>query len=361
MNDLFKVIDVLAVEPAKKPERAKRTKEIPEDPELVKELLGMFNRWHSHKEIWDDAIDIRIANDNVAIKTTHRKKLAWGPKGTKYLSPSSANSDKRELYLKLTGAQRDVQKDRAYRGRWRRIGTAFGDMLQRDLLFIEKHYEKEFGEKPPFVPHYIEIGDRLFPAWEDFAQTIVWVEHRGHRIPILGKPDGIIRRRETGELIGLEIKSKQTTYAQTSYHSMQEAKIDHVKQCVNYSIMYGVRDFVILYGNLSKKSWGMSEEDEKKYPDLRGFHIQVTDDMIHEMLDYYADVMDAVKTGVPPEMDIDKWMFNNFKTAMAHSLTDEEYTELKERLVRIMRSNMPDHKKRDYQAMFDFITEVRGS
>lgn len=361
MNQLFKAVDVLSVKVEEKPKRKTRSKEIPEDPEIVKELVGMFNRWHAHKEIWDDNIDVRIASDNVAIKTTHRKKLEWGPKGTKYLSPSSANSDKRELYLKLIGAERDIQTDKAYRGRWRRIGTAFGDMLQRDLLFIEKHYEKEFGEKPPFVPHYIKIGDRLFPAWEDFAQTVAWVEHRGHKIPILGKPDGILRRRETGELVGLEIKTKQTTYAQTSYHSMQEPKIDHVKQCVNYAIMYGVRDYVILYGNLAKKSWSMNEEDEKKYPDLRGFHVKVTDDMILELLDYYADVMDAVRDGVPPEFDIDKWTFNNYKTATAKSLSDEEYAALKERLVRIMRSGMPDHKKRGYQEMFDFITEVRGS
>ncbi|MCZ0847993.1 hypothetical protein O0536_25530, partial [Brevibacillus laterosporus] len=59
-----------------------------------------------------------------------------------YFSPSSADTEKRELYEKFRGAKKDIHPHPPYQGRWTRIGTAIGDVIQRDLLFIEKHYER---------------------------------------------------------------------------------------------------------------------------------------------------------------------------------------------------------------------------
>ena len=61
--------------------------------------------------------------------------------------------------------------------------------------------------------------------------------------------DGILEYvTQDGELIrvGLEVKSKQTTSARTSLHSMREPEEKHVKQCVAYSKMYEVDHYVIL-------------------------------------------------------------------------------------------------------------------
>lgn len=328
--------------------------------DLATEFVNMLDRWHSHKEIVDEELEARILRMKLEIITTNKKRLEWGPKGTRYFSPSSANSDARELYMKLIGAPRDEQDIPPYQGRWRKIGTAFGDMIQTDLLYIEKHWEPEFGEKPPFVPEYVNVNGRLYPAWEKFAQKIMWVEHRGHKIPILGQPDGILRHTKTGTRVGIEIKTKQTTAAQTSYYSLKEPKADHFEQCVNYSIMYGVDDYIIVYGNMSKKNWLMTDEEYRKNPDLRAFHVQITEKDRKRLLDFYADVLDAVKAGEPPKLDLEKWAFNNFKTACALSLTDEEFEEIRGQVSAVMKSRLPDWKKEQYYEAFRFIKEVRG-
>lgn len=358
-----------------KPKRAAgSSRKTPEQEpnEFVDSFLAMMDRWHGHKEIWDDALDIQILQNEVDVRSTHKPKLAWGVKGTKYFSPSSANSDARELFMKLIGSKRDEQPTPPHQGRWRRIGTAFGDLIQKDLLFIEKHYKKEFGEHPPYKPEYIEIPSvkdpkdtKLFPSWEKFAQKIVWVDHKGYKIPILGQPDGILRYLpQKGKRVGLEIKSKQTTAAQTSAYSMKEPKIDHVKQCINYSIMYGtpeapLDDFIIVYGNLSKKAWVMSEEDYKKSPDLRAFHVHVTEKDRTQLLDFYAYVMESINTGFPPKLDLEKWTFNNFKTACILSLSEEEIAEVTKQAKAYINSSIPEWKKSSYKEALEFIEEVR--
>jgi hypothetical protein len=347
--------------------KPRTTRSIPKQEEsvLVTDFLTMMDRWHGHKEIIDNELEILILQKELEIRTTNKKQLEWGPKGTKYFAPSSANSDARELFLKLLGHQRDEQPTPPHQGRWRRIGTKWGEVIQTDLLYIEKHYKKEFGENPPFKPEYVEINGKFYPAWEKFAQKIVWVEHRGHKIPILGQPDGILRHLPTGKRVGLEIKSKQTTPAQTSYFSMKGPKEDHVKQCINYSIMYGtpeapLDDFLITYGNLAKKSWDMTPEEYEKNPDFRAFHVRVTEADRIALLDFYADVLDAIDSGIPPKLDLEKWAFNNFKTACALSLSDEEYEDIKREVQAVLKSSLPDWKKRGYIEALEFIKEVRS-
>jgi hypothetical protein len=363
---LTQKVDVFAEKPTKKASGSSRPFQKKQEHELVEDFLKMMDTWHGHKEIWDDALDVQLLENELLVRTTHKPKLAWGPKGTKYFSPSSANSDARELFMKLSRFKRDEQPIQPHQGRWRRLGTSFGDMIQRDLMFIEKHFKKEIGEAPAFKPEFIKLADkqgkneRSFPMWEKFAQKIMWIDHKGHRIPILGQPDGILKHR-SGKRVGLEIKSKQTSAAQTSQFSMKEVKEDHFKQCVNYSIMYGVDEFLVVYGNMSKKAWSMSDEDYAKTPDLRAFHIKVTEDDRTQLLNYYASVLDAIDTGYPPKLDLDKWTFNNFKTACAKSLAEAEYEEIKDQVLAIKASRLPDWKKKGYIEALEFIEEVRAN
>jgi hypothetical protein len=327
--------------------------------ELVDDFINLMDTWHGTPEVWDDQLDAAIHKMEYEVRTTHRPKLAWGPKGTKYFSPSSANSDARELYLKLAKAPRDRVDEPPFRGRWKRLGTLFGDMIQVDLLYIMKHFEKTHGRKPEFTVETVEIKGKKFPAWEKFAQKIKWVEHRGHKIPILGQPDGILKHTESGRLVGLEIKSKQTTNAQTSKYSMRNAQEDHIKQVINYSILYGVDDHIIFYGNLSKKGWFQTPEDYEKTPDIRAFHYHVTEEDRQELLDYYADILDAIEIGVPPKMDLEKWTFNNYKTATATSLSEAELEELREYAERVKRSSLPKWKIANFTRAISEIEEVR--
>lgn len=320
--------------------------------EMVSDFLAMMDRWHGSAEVWDDVLDAEILEQQAyAI----RKLKVFPPRSTTYFSPSSANSCKREMYVKLTGAKRDNSDSQPHQGRWQRAGTAFGDTLQRDLLFIAKHYENKFGEVPPFVPERSSLG---FPMWERFARKFQSVEHRGHTVNFLGQPDGILRYKD-GTSVGLEIKSKQTTSAQTTDYSMRGPKEDHVKQCIVYSIMYGVDDYLIVYGNLSKKAWVMTAEEYAKNPDLRAFHIHITESDRRALLDDFAYVLQAVKDVAPPRLDIEKWTFNSYKTACALSLTDEEVAEIKQQVHQVGKSRLPDWKKRSYYDALDFIESVR--
>lgn len=312
----------------------------------------MLDKWHSLPETWDSKLDAEIHRQYAEVLTKY-KYMDF--RSLPYFSPSSANSCKRELYVKARGAKRDVKANPPYQGRWQRIGTAIGDLLQRDLLFIERYFEKKTGEGPAFIP---TRTDENYPMWEDFAKDMTTVEHNGVKFNLFGTPDGILRYKD-GRNVGLEIKSKQTTAAQTSLYSMKEPKQDHVKQVTAYSIMYGVDDYIIAYVNASKKSWVMSEEDYEKNPDVRAFHIHVTESDRHALLDGFADVVRAVQDGNPPPLDLDKWMFNSFKTACALDLSDEEFSELTEQLGRIKKSRIPDWKKRQYVDAITFIKSVR--
>lgn len=328
------------------------------DTDLANDILDMFDKWHAHREVWDDDLDAKIFQMEYEIRKTNRKRLPWGTKGTRYFSPSSANSDSRELYMKLTGSQRDQEEGQAHQGRWRRMGSAYGDMLQRDLLYIEKHWEKEFGEKPPFIPYYVEVNGKMYPAWEKFAQEIKHIEHKGRTISILGQCDGILVDTRTGELVLLEIKSKQTSAAQTGFYSMKEAKDDHTKQTVLYSELYekyGISRAIVLYGNMSKKTWSMSKEEYAKNPDLRAFEVELTNIGRQDILDKFDKVLVAVEKKDPPAFDITKFTFNNFKAATVASLSTEEYEDIAVQVQRISRSRMPQWKKNGVLEAWEYI------
>lgn len=228
-------------------------------------------------------------------------------------------------------------------------------MIQRDLLFIEKHYESKSQKLPSFIP--TRTADN-YPVWEDFAKTMKIIEHNGVTFSIFGTADGILQHR-SGKRVGLEIKSKQTTAAQTSLYSMKEPKEDHVKQCIAYSIMYGVDDYIITYVNASKKSWVMSDEDFEKNPDIRSFHIEITEKDRQSLLDDFAYIVTAAKDGNPPPLELDKWTFNNFKTACALDLSDEELTDIEAQVRAVLRSGIPNWKKQQYADAIEFIRETR--
>ncbi|QHZ58631.1 hypothetical protein M655_025015 [Brevibacillus sp. NSP2.1] len=315
----------------------------------------MMDRWHAAPEVWDDQLDALICEQQAKILRTRRY---FDFKSQPYFSPSSANADKRELYEKLRGAKRDVQPKPPHQGRWTRLGTAIGGMIQRDLLFIERHYERTFGEAPPFT---VERTSEGYPAWEDFATRLHVVEHDGHRFALYGKPDGILRYKD-GRRVGLEIKSKQTTASKTG--SMREAEGKHVAQTVGYSEMYGTAaepldDYLIVYVNAAKKSWAMTEEEYAKSPDLTAFHVTITQDDRMALLDELAGVVRAVKDGTPPKLDLDLWTFNSYKTACALSLTDEEFAEIGGQVRAMLKSRQPEWRKQQYYDAYEFIKALR--
>nr|WGD72253.1 hypothetical protein P5645_09275 [Bacillus subtilis] len=226
--------------------------------EIADELIEYLNEWHSLPETWDNALDAQIHRWYADAPKLFPKKP--------YFSPSSANACPRELYHKAIGSPKDETRKPPYQGRWTRIGTAIGDMIQRDFLFMEKHFEKKTGRPCPFSFERNEDGT---PMFEDFAKRSHKIERGGKTFHLYGTCDGIMRYvTEDGELlrVGLEIKSKQTSAARTSFHSLKKPDEKHVKQCVAYAEMYGVDLYVILYVNAAEKSVGISGRRVRKEP-----------------------------------------------------------------------------------------------
>jgi len=333
---------------------------IPLADRIASDFTEFLNAWHASPEVYDDALDAQIHKWYYDILTDKARKV-WAPRNMPYFSPSSTGSDPRELYEKLRKAKKDTELTPPHQGRWKRIGTTIGDIIQRDILFAEKHFEKAIGVKPRFN---IERNERNEPVFEDFAKMSHVITHNGKTFALFGTGDGIMHYvADDGEMIrvGLEVKSKQTSSAKTSDFSQRNGpEEDHVKQCVVYSLMYNVDYYVILYVNASKKGWVMSPEDFAKTPDIRVHGIYITDDMRNEVLDLFAGILHAVDTGTPPPLDPDNFTFNKFKQACALSLSDEELADIQRQVSALQRSNLPDYKKRGPAEALAEIERIRA-
>ncbi|MHC8516807.1 hypothetical protein [Sporosarcina sp. ITBMC105] len=315
------------------------------------DLIALLDDFQSLPEVFDDALDSQIHAWYV------NPPKVWPQKP--YFSPSSLGSCPRELYLKAKGAKRDAGRRPPHQARQAKMGTAAGDMIQRELLFIEKHYERLTGNAPRFRFLRDEQGR---PRFEEFAKANVKVTHNGETFYLSGAPDGIMEYiTDDGEAIrvGLEVKSKASTAAKTSLYSMREPDASHKTQATAYARMYGCDYYVVLYLNLAKKGWFMSDEDYAKTPDLRAFCLRITDEDIAQILDKPAYVTRCVRENTPPPLDLDEWTFNNYKEACALDLSVAEFTELCEINHKAQHSSINASKKRDYAAAIEFITEKR--
>jgi hypothetical protein len=320
---------------------------------IAAEFTTFLDDWHSSPEVYDNDLDAWI--HEIYAKSLRGKQL-FPDKSAPYFSPSSANNCRRELYMKAIGAPKDARISQPHQGRWTRIGTAIGDVIQRDMLFAERHMKPS----PRFI---FERNADGTPMFEDFAKKSHMVEHNGKRFSLYGTCDGVMRYiSPDGEIlrIGLEIKSKQTTYAQTSDYSTRTGpKPDHIAQVTAYGIMYDVDIYLIVYINGSKKSWELTPDEYAKSPDTHVFGVVITDAMKETLLDDLADIVDAVDRREPPLMNIEKFTFNGYKRACVDSLTDDEVTNLRHYADAVARSDLPDWRKKEPRAAMAYIDEVR--
>ncbi|MEK5414356.1 hypothetical protein [Paenibacillus sp. FSL L8-0708] len=306
--------------------------------------------------MYDDALDAQIHAWYQNVLTDKSRKV-WPPRNIPYFSPSAAGSCPRSLYEKALGAKKDVEVKPPHQGRWTRLGTQVGDMIQRDILFAEKHYAKATGQQPRFVFERNSYGE---PMFEQFAPGLTQITHNGAVFALYGFCDGLmLYQTDDGDVlrVGLEIKSKQTTSAKTSEYSTRNGPDEkHIKQTVCYSRMYGVDYYVILYVNCAKKAWEMSAEDIAKTPDIKAYGLYITDEMRAEVFDGFADIVHAVNAKIPPPLDIENFTFNNFKRACALSLTEDEIAVIERKVSAISRSSLPDWKKR---GPIEALTEIQ--
>lgn len=315
------------------------------------DLIALLDDWFSLSEVWDNELDRQIHEWYANAPTVYPKRP--------YFSPSSLGACPRELYVKAKGAKRDNIRQQPHQSRWAKLGTLGGELIQREMLAIERNYEKLTGNVPRF--RFVRNPDGT-PMFEDFAKKNVLVEMDGEKFYLYGAPDGIMEYiTDDGEKIrvGLEIKSKQTTPAQTSLYSMKKPDSSHARQIVAYAHMFDCDYYVILYVNYAKKAWFMTEEEYKKNPDLRAFCARVTDDHKRAVFRKAVEVTRAVREGKPPKLDLDGWTFNSYKEACAKDLTEEELAELWAQVQIAKKSSLPAWKIASYVRAVDEIEQLR--
>lgn len=318
---------------------------------LAAEFVALLDSWHAAREPKDAALDSQIHRWYVDPPQVKAEQP--------FFSPSSALSDMRELYFKGRGFDVSEDDKQAHQGRWVRIGTAIGDIIQRDLLFIEKHGERVLGEKPRFRFVRTPSGAPLF---EEFATKTTRIERGGVVFRLHGSPDGImLYEGADGKTVrvGLEIKSKQTTPARTSLFSMKGAEDKHIAQSTAYAIMHDCDYYLILYVNAAHKSWVATEADAAATPDIRCFCIEMTDERKGALLDRFAYITKAIDERRLPPFDLTKWRFNGLKAACALSLSEAELGELAAEVAEIQKSKTPTFLKKDAEKAYAEILEIR--
>lgn len=252
--------------------------------------LNFFPRYDVEKELVDNQIKVV---DQLRTKTDRPHKICF--------SPSGASKCKRELFYKMKGEEAREDDRFPYHRRWTRNAGAVHGAVQRDLLYCEK-----LLENPSYKVHRLDNGDI---AWEELLKNHKIINYGGEEFAILGMMDGILEHKD-GALVGFEFKTKSTTIAACGDYLMKGIKDEHKLQCVAYSILFGLDDFVVMYESVAKDGWFKNENAKIDY---RTFYYKVTDTDREDLLSKFADVTSAVNENVLPPKEEDKCIFCPYK------------------------------------------------
>lgn len=329
--------------------------------ELAQDFTNYLNEWHTYQQPYDDLMDAEIFE---LFAAELRRQSKWGvfdwSKKRPHFGPSSASKGERELYEKARKSPRDKNAEIPHQRRWKALGESIGGMIQREILLAERHFEKFTGSPARYRFARNEAGA---PMYEHFTKKMHEVTYDGEEFAIFGLGDGILEHiTADGEVvrIGLEIKSRQTSYAETGKFRMKQVNPDHYLQTVCYSEMYDLDYFFVIYVNSSKKAWNMTDEEREKSPDFRVFGFEITEDERNEIKAKFARVTRAAREGNAPKIELDSWGFNDYKEHLAKTMTDIEFEELSQQARRMQDSSLPDWQKRKYSEAVAFIAEVRN-
>lgn len=217
-------------------------------------------------------------------------------------NPSGASKCPLELYYRATGVEAVEDDKYPYHDRWTRNSSAVHEVVQRDLLYAEKVLNN-----PKFTVVRTEKG---LPAWEQNILRWKVFEHKGQSFVLNGMMDGILNYTPEGMVVGFEFKTKSNTIGQVGNYKMKDATESHKLQCVAYSLLFGIDDYIIMYESLAKDGWNKGIEAKQ---DIRAFHFHVTEDMRQALLDKFSEVVSCVEKGIEPEQELDKCLFCPFK------------------------------------------------
>ena len=252
-----------------------------------REILSQFNQLHS-QNIWPDKeIEQCLLKDKQA-EVEALGKYPDYPRDLVKFNPSGASKTVMDLWLKAMGYN-EITELYPYHRRWTRNSTAVHEAVQHDLLYSEK-----------YTDNFFRVGRMKngLPAWEHNVLRWRELEHKGIKFIVNGMLDGILIHEATGAHVGFEFKTKSNTVAQVGHYLLKRPYDYHVEQTVAYYLLTGVRDYLLVYEGLAKPRWKDMEEAK---PDLRAFHVYITDEMVEKLLDKWAYVAQSVYNREMPE------------------------------------------------------------
>lgn len=277
--------------------------------DLSGSLFNQFNQLHS--------IDF-FDNKEIESMLLKQKEIEVGLIGVRgdrpspyVFSPSGASKCERELYYKILGAAK-IEEKYPYQRRWTRNATAVHEAVQRDLLYSEK-----LLKDPSFTVKRMENG---LPAWESNLKTYKGFTHNGVSFLILGMMDGILTYKDGSE-IGFEFKTKSNSIGQVGNYKMKDAADPHKEQCIAYSLLFGMDEFILMYESVAKDGWMKNAEAKM---DIRTFYYKVTDEDKTTLLDKFASVVQAAQAKELPVARTDKCLFCPYKHICPTRSTKEE-------------------------------------
>ncbi|MFL6561149.1 MAG: hypothetical protein ACJ8MO_34205, partial [Bacillus sp. (in: firmicutes)] len=286
--------------------------------QIAQDFIDFLDEFHMYPQPYDDAMDAEFYAQYARILKEQSKwdYFSWrtAPDGTPRptFSPSSAGKDERQLYEKARKSVADQRVPNRNQRDWTALGSQVGGYIQREVMLAERNFEKLTGKKPRFK---FERTERNEPAFEHFKKVIHEVEHNGEKFGLNGLPDGILEYvTDDGEIIrvGLEVKSFQKSYTEFKKHD--QPKLDHELQTRIYAEMYQLDYYIILYHLTYGADW------EREFSRSKVYGKYITQDARNEVLDKYARVTKAWRTGVAPAIDLDGWKYNDYKTAIAKGI-----------------------------------------
>ena len=272
------------------------------DEIIERDMLRHFNELHALDLPQDFEIERAILQDELNV-INRKSSVGKFTRSLVTFSPSSASKCERELYYKANRFSKDHAAFYPYQRRWMRNGTAVHAAVQRDLLYAEKYLDK-----PAFI---VERTSEGRPAWEGNIKQSKQFTHNGVSFQIYGMMDGILLYQPTSTRLGFEFKTKSTTISAVGTYKMKGPQASHLEQCTAYSLLFDLEEFLLVYESLAKDSWMKGEEAK---PDMRAFHVTVTDEDRELLLDKFAAVARDYYACKMPEADMGKCILCTYKS-----------------------------------------------
>lgn len=331
---------------------------------LVREFEAQMDAYYSSPQtsFYDDKLLRRFYEQ----KLRHLGFKPYPSDGLVTFGASGTNLCDRQLVFKNAKVKTAKSDDIPFRGRQRRIGNAVVDYLQLDIV----HMQKRIGDAAKFTIPTNDAGDWTF---EDAAQLRTVFEHNvsGVKFAITAKPDGLMRYADGSDVI-LEFKTKASGLrAMNSKLDYKGAQDDHIRQVTAESLVFGIREALIVYESTHKPSWNDDTENtavtkgqktwENRAPrkDIRAFYVYVTDEMQEALLADLARqaalVYDGEIPDVTPEMT-DSCAFCAFRDHCHATIGDENLSQLRRIESAMAASQMAG--KAEHRRLQEYLAEV---